>query len=132
VRRAAVIVALLALAGCGSSGGGKTATGPKPAAAGGDEEPIRVPATFTLDAGRLRPATISVPAFLTVRLAVVGHDERSHQVVAQTDHGPRTLRVPPGASGAITIPGMRRGTYGVSVDGGRAVGKLVVGVGAGP
>jgi hypothetical protein len=132
VRRAALIVAALALAGCGSSGGGKSATAPKHAAAGGDEEPIRVPATFTLNGGRLSPSTISVPAFLTVRLAVVGHDEHAHRVVAQTDHGPRTLRVPPGASGAITIPGMRRGTYRVSVDGGQAVGKLVVGVNPGP
>jgi Cupredoxin-like domain len=132
VRRAAVIVALLAVAGCGSGGGGTSATAPKSSASGGDEEPIRVPATFTLRDGRLSPATISVPAFLTVRLAVVGHDERSHEVVAQTDHGPRTLRVPPGASGAITIPGMRRGTYRVSVDGGREVGKLVVGANAGP
>jgi Cupredoxin-like domain len=131
MRRAVVIVAALALAGCGG-GGGKSATVHKAAAPGGDEEPIRVPATFTLNGGRLSPATISVPAFLTVRLAVVGHDERSHQVVAQTDKGPRTLRVPPGASAAIDIRGMRRGTYRVSVDGGRAVGKLVVGVNPGP
>jgi hypothetical protein len=131
MRWALVIAALVALAGCG--GGQKTsATTPhkSSAAPNGDEEPIRVPATFSLMGGRLDPPVISVPAFLTVRLAVVGHDEQSHTVTAQTDHGTRTFRVPPGGSGGVTLTGMKRGTYRVSVDG--ATGKLVVGVNPGP
>jgi hypothetical protein len=127
---ALVIAALVALAGCG---GGKTsATTPHGASAapGGDEEPIRVPATFSLDGGRLAPPVVSVPAFLTVRVSVVGHDERAHRVTAQTDHGARTFEVPPGGSGGVTVPGMKRGTYRVTVDGASA--KLVVGVNPGP
>jgi hypothetical protein len=132
MRWALVIAALLALGGCG---GGKTsATTPRGASAapGGDEEPIRVPATFSLTGGRLDPPVVSVPAFRTVRLSVVGHDEQAHQVTAQTDHGTRTFRVPPGGSGGVTVPGMKRGNYRVTVDGGAATGKLVVGVNPGP
>jgi hypothetical protein len=132
MRWALAIVAVVALAGCG--GGSKSATTPRGASAapGGDEEPIRVPATFSLTGGRLDPPTISVPAFLTVRLAVTGHDESAHRVAARTDHGVRTFDVPPGGSGAVTLTGMKRGTYRVSVDGGAATGKLVVGVNPGP
>jgi hypothetical protein len=101
-------------------------------AGAGDEQPIRVPATYTFSAGGLKPSTISVPAFLTIALTVVSADGKAHDVTVQTDHGAKSLHVTAGGRASSVLTGMKRGTYDVSGDGGAATAKLVVGVEPGP
>jgi hypothetical protein len=109
--------------GEGGGGGG--------ADAGGGEEPVRVPATFTVTAGgRLTPPTITVPPFLAVEVSLASHDGRAHTLVLQTVP-PRTLQVGPGAREAVRIPGLRAGRYTAMLDGRRA-GALVAGGEVGP
>jgi hypothetical protein len=107
------------------------ATGPEGQPGGaGDEEPIRVPARFSIRAGRLTPPEIAVPAFLRIGLAVSSRDGRAHEVLLAA---PRTvvLRVPAGGRASTTIPGLRKGRWEISVDG-RPAGALVAGAQPGP
>jgi len=97
-----------------------TATTPPPTAgssAGGGSEPIRIPATFTLRGGRLRPATVSVPAFLAVEVSVRNLDGVPRVVTVVADR-PYRLSVPPGGRAVRMVPGQRHGTYPVVVTGG--------------
>jgi hypothetical protein len=97
---------------------------------GGGEEPIRVPATFTLRGGRLSPRTVSVPPFLAIAVSVRSLDSTTRVV---TVHADRVYRLTVAARGcsARTLPGQRAGRYTVTVrGGGRAT--LVVGGEPGP
>jgi len=99
--------------------------------AGGGEQAVRVPATFTVTAGgRLTPPAITVPAFLAVELSLVAQDGRPHTLVLRTTP-PRTLHAAAGARAAVRIPGLRAGRYPVLLDGRRA-GALVAGGEVGP
>src|SRR5205085_8001261 len=91
-----------------------TATAPKggPSAS----EPIRVPATFTLRAGRLTPGTITVPPFLAIAISVRNADSRPHTIVVRAARAYRLLATP-GRRAARTLPGQRAGSYPVLVDG---------------
>jgi hypothetical protein len=109
-----------------------TTTGETQTGGAGDEQPIEVPATFTLGAGGFSPPTISVPAFLTIRLSVTSRDAKAHDVTVQTDHGSRSLHVNAGGSVSVLLTGLKRGTYAVTADGGAAKAQLVVGVNPGP
>jgi hypothetical protein len=140
------LVAIALLTGCGGDddggGGGATqATGPtqttgptasSPSATappadtappggaeqeGGGQEPVRVPATFTLRGGRLFPTTVSAPAFLAVEVTVRSRDPVARVVTVNADR-PYRLTVPPSRTARLTVPGQRPGTYPVTVRGG--------------
>lgn len=96
----------------------------------GDEEPIRVPAAFTVRDGRLTPRTITVPPFLAVELSVVADDGAGHRLVLRTAT-PKTLTVGAGERAAIQVRGLRAGRYVVELDG-RPAGALVAGGEVGP
>ena len=65
----------------------------------GDEQPIRVPAAFSLAGDQVTPGKVTVPAFLSVELAFKAADGRAHEVLVRTPDPPR-LAVP--ASGTAT------------------------------
>jgi hypothetical protein len=94
----------------------------------GDEQPARVPLEFTLTDGGLRPATISVPAFLGLELIVHNQTGRPQRVTLE---GSGELDVPADDTARIRFEGRRAGTYRVDAgDAGHA--RLVVGVQPGP
>jgi hypothetical protein len=97
----------------------------------GDEQPIRVPAAFSLTGDQVTPGKVTVPAFLPVELRFKAADGRAHDVLVRTPT-PTRLSVP--ASGAATqvIDGLRAGLYLIVVDGRATNGALVVGGDAGP
>jgi hypothetical protein len=97
----------------------------------GDEQPIRVPAAFSLTGDQVTPGKVTVPAFLPVELRFKAADGRAHDVLVRTPT-PTRLSVP--ASGAATqvIDGLRAGLYLIVVDGKATNGALVVGGDAGP
>jgi hypothetical protein len=142
-RRGALIglLSMLVLAGCGGGGGAdRTAPAPAGGAGGagesapggaGDENPIRVPATFTFRDGRLEPSRIEVPAFLAIELAVVSNDGRPHAVTVEA-RGRRRLLVPPGGRASLRLSGLRPGRYRVVPDGAAEPAVLVAGADAGP
>jgi hypothetical protein len=105
-----------------------TTTSPETQTGGaGDEQPIEIPAAYTLSAGGFKPSTVSVPAFLTIRLSVTAADGRAHTVTVAS----RTLHVSAGGA-AVLLKGVKKGTYDVVADGGAAKAKLIVGVEPGP
>jgi hypothetical protein len=94
----------------------------------GDEEPARVPLEFTLSDSGLKPATISVPAFLGLELIV-------HNRTAQPQHveleGSGSLDVPADDTARARFEGRKNGTY--QVDAGSAGhAQVIVGVEPGP
>jgi hypothetical protein len=97
---------------------------------GGGEEPIRVPATFTLRRGQLRPRTVSVPPFLAIAISVRSFDSSTRAITVRADR-PYRLTVAGGGRGARTLPGQRAGRYAVTVSGGGRA-TLVVGGEPGP
>jgi hypothetical protein len=114
-----------------STPAGTTPTTPetKPGGAG-DEQPVRVPASFTVRGGRLTPATITVPPFLSVQVTVAAADGAPHTVLLRTPT-PQTLRVAGGKRASVRLAGLRAGRYAVELDG-RSAGTLVAGGEVGP
>jgi hypothetical protein len=96
----------------------------------GDEQPIRVPATFAAIDGRLEPTTVTVPPFLAIEVSVRSDDGRSHRLVVRAPR-PRTLAVAAGELAVVRIAGLRAGRYAVELDGRRAA-TLIVGGEVGP
>jgi hypothetical protein len=96
----------------------------------GDEQPVRVPATFTVRGGKLTPATITVPPFLAVQVTVLAADGKAHTVLLRTPK-PETLRIAAGQRAGVRLAGLRAGRYAVELDG-RAAGTLVAGGEGGP
>ncbi|HST42893.1 MAG TPA: hypothetical protein VLK58_25440 [Conexibacter sp.] len=95
---------------------------------GGGEEAIRVPAVFAIAAGRLTPPQITVPARLAIELSVSSDAAHTVELMAP---GARPLEVAAGATASQRMPGLRAGSYTITVDGQEA-GELVVGGEAGP
>jgi hypothetical protein len=94
----------------------------------GDEEPARVPLEFTLGDGGLKPATISVPAFLGLELIVHNRTSQPQHVALE---GSGALDVPANDTARARFEGRRAGTY--KVDGGPAgQAEVIVGVDPGP
>jgi len=94
----------------------------------GDEEPARVPLEFTLSDAGLKPATISVPAFLGLELIVHNRTSAPQRVVLE---GSGELDVPAGDTARARFEGRRSGTY--EVDAGSAGhAEVIVGVEPGP
>jgi hypothetical protein len=91
---------------------------------------VRVPARFALSGGRLRPGTIAVPAFIAIELTVTSREGGERTVVLAT-RPQRRLQVPGGGRATLTLKGVPRGSYRLSVVGGRS-GTLEVGSEPGP
>ncbi len=96
---------------------------------GGGEEAVRVPATFVVQGGRLTPPTISVPPRLAIELSLRA-DDAAHVLVLRTPQ-PQTLRVEAGGTASLRMPGLRAGSYEITLDG-RAAGELIAGGEVGP
>jgi hypothetical protein len=109
--------------------GGAEHTGRDRDQAGG-EEPVRVDAQFTLRGGRLRPPTVTTPAFLAVQVSVLNLDRAARVVVVHADRDYRLI-VGPGRRATRLIPGQPAGAYAVLVQG-RRRGALVFGGEPGP
>jgi hypothetical protein len=104
-------------------------TGPR-TTGGGGEEPIRIPAQFTLRGGKLRPQSVTVPAFLAIDFSVRNLDAIPRVITLRADRSYR-LRVPARGRAARLVPGQRAGTYPVVVAGG-GLGVIVSGGEPGP
>jgi hypothetical protein len=94
----------------------------------GDEEPARVPLEFTLSDAGLKPATISVPAFLGLELIVHNRTSAPQRVVLE---GSGELDVPAGDTARARFEGRRKGTYRVDA-GAAGHAEVIVGVEPGP
>jgi hypothetical protein len=103
--------------------GGVKTTGESGEGGAGDEEPARVPVTLTHRAGALSPTTVTVPAFLSLEVAIAGPKTTA------TLPGGATLTVP----GTKTIAGLKPGKYTISTaDGGKTTLDVVNGGDPGP
>lgn len=72
----------------------------------GDEQPARVPASFTARAGRVRPRTVHVPPFIAVVVSLRSADGRAYALRFPT----ATLRVGPRRrTASIRLAGIRVG-----------------------
>jgi hypothetical protein len=94
----------------------------------GDEEPVRVPAQFTVKPGGVEPPAVSVPAFFTIQLTV--RNATGSPVVARLA-GAEPLTVAPGGTGRAVIVGRRKGRYTLDFGEGRSA-ELVIGAQPGP
>jgi hypothetical protein len=97
----------------------------------GDEQRAVVPVTFVVRAGAVAPATVSVPAFLAIRLTVSVRDARAHVVTLETSPV-RHLLVAPGRGRPLDLDGLRPGRYAVRVSGIARPATIVAGVEPGP
>jgi hypothetical protein len=97
----------------------------------GDEQPIRVPAEFSLTGDQVTPGKVTVPAFLPVELRFRAADGRAHDVLVRTPT-PTRLSVPASGTATQVIDGLRAGLYLIVVDGRATNGALVAGGDAGP
>jgi hypothetical protein len=94
----------------------------------GDEEPIRVPAKFTVGADAVDPPEVSVPAFLTVQLIV--RNDRDAPIVVRLE-GANPLTVAAHATGRVVLEGRKKGRYPIDFGNGQS-GLLVIGAQPGP
>jgi hypothetical protein len=95
----------------------------------GDEEAIRVPATFTFTrSGDVRPPVVAVPAFFTIDLRGVSRDGEAHEIVFRGT----TIEVPAGGRAGARLEGLREGRYPVTVDGRENAVTIVSGAEPGP
>jgi hypothetical protein len=110
-----------------------TSTSPEDQPGGaGDEESIRVPATFTFGASGVTPSSVHVPAFLAIELTVVSADGKAHAVTLESP-GPVNLTAPAGGRASKRLAGLKAGTYKLSsLDGNGPDAELVVGGEPGP
>ena len=100
----------------GTAAPGGTTSGETGPGGGGDEQGTRVPAIFSLKAGKLTPSNVSVPAFLAAEVTVTSTDASPHTVVVRVGKG-YTFSVAPRGSGTVKVPGQKNGKYQVLVDG---------------
>jgi hypothetical protein len=107
--------------------GGATSPEDQPGGAG-DEQPIRVPARFTFSGAGLSPAEVAVPAFLNIRLIGVSKDGQPHELVFQGT----TVEVPADGRAAADVGGLKKGRYGVTIDGRENAATIVSGAEPGP
>lgn len=101
-------------------------------AGAGDEQGIRVPATFTFHGASATPPQISVPAFLAIELTIVSGDGRAHAVTLMAGGHRYALAAPPHGRAQVRIPGQRAGTYRLMQPGGSVAGTLLIGGEPGP
>ena len=113
----------------GPSGGSSPGTAASDPAGGSGN--ARVPATFTIRAGGVSPATVSAPAFLAVQVTVVSGDGQQHTVVVELPGRHRTLSVPAHGRASVLLPGLKAGDYPVEIDA-RPSATLIIGGEPGP
>jgi hypothetical protein len=107
----------------------EAATSPEEQKGGaGDEEPIRVPATFTFTRKGVTPPVVAVPAFLTIELAGVSKDGKPHTLNFEGT----VIEVPAGGRGSARIEGRKAGRYPLAVDGRPNAVTIVSGAEPGP
>jgi hypothetical protein len=106
-----------------------TATSPESEPGGaGDEQVVRVPVELTVHPdGQLSPATVSVPAFLTLELIIHNDTGASIPVSFQGER----LVVASGATEHRRFEGLRKGRYAVRAAGAGAA-TVIAGVEPGP
>jgi hypothetical protein len=109
---------------------GGTSTGESGPGGAGDEQGTRVPAIFSLKAGRLTPPNVGIPSFITAQVTVASTDARAHTVVVKVGKG-YTFTVTPRGSGTTRVPGQKAGKFQVLVDG-KPAGSLTWGTQPGP
>jgi len=109
---------------------GSTTTGENGPGGAGDEQGTRVPAIFSLKAGRLTPPNIGIPTFIAAQVTVTSTDARAHTVVVKVGKG-YTFSVSPRGSGTTRVPGQKAGKFQVLVDG-KPAGSLTWGTEPGP
>jgi hypothetical protein len=98
---------------------------------GGDDENVRVPARFVITPdGRLKPKTMTVPAYLTIELSLLAQNTDGHYLSIHTVKR-RVDALVGRRFGSVLVPGMRPGRYQLEVDY-RPAGTLIVGGEAGP
>jgi hypothetical protein len=115
--------------GTGTTTGGSTSGESGPGGAG-DEQGTRVPAIFSLKAGRLTPPNVGIPTFIAAQVTVTSTDARAHSVVVKVGKG-YTFSVPARGSGTTRVPGQKTGKFQVLVDG-KPAGSLTWGSEPGP
>jgi hypothetical protein len=82
------------------------------------------------EGGQLTPPTVSIPAFIAVAVSVRSTASGAHVIHVRTPR-PVTITVPGHGSASVMIPGLRAGTYPITVDGARR-GTLSIGGEPGP
>ncbi|WCB92422.1 hypothetical protein DSM104299_01116 [Baekduia alba] len=111
--------------------GGAPAGGEQAEGGAGDEEATRVPVALTTDGGALSPTTVTVPAFLSVEVAVTAKGAAEKVTIDAPGGG--TLSVPAGGRATRTLSGLKPGDYAVTTaGGGRTVLHVVNGGDPGP
>jgi hypothetical protein len=85
---------------------------------GGDEEPIRVPAAFTVTGSAITPATVTVPAFLAVEVRITAKDGKAHDLRLDAPGG-GPIALAAGGSTKVRLTGLQPGSYPLIADGGR-------------
>jgi hypothetical protein len=108
-----------------------TTTGEEQEGGAGDEVPVRVPAVFTISGRNVAPERVRVPAFLATALTLVSADNREHTAILRAGNG-FTVKVAAGQAASVRIPGLRPGTYSITIDGRRRAARLEVGGEPGP
>jgi hypothetical protein len=109
-----------------------TATTGEPGPAGaGDEEPIRVPAVFTIQGTAITPERVTVPAFLSVDVTLTAKGGAQRVTVAAPGGG--AFDVAAGGTHHTKLSGLPPGDYAVTTAaGGRATLHVVRGGAPGP
>jgi hypothetical protein len=116
-----------------STAGGQPAPGAEDEPGGaGDEEGTRVPAAFELTGETATPKIVDVPAFLPVELSFASRDGKDHAVTVLVTP-PVTIQVKgDGKAYRRRVPGLKRGSYHVVVDGKESGAVVRAGQAAGP
>jgi hypothetical protein len=99
----------------GTEAEGETAPEDQPGG-GGDEEAIRVPATFVIEGAKVTPLAVAVPPFLPIELTVTAKDGRPHDVTVRGVPS-LTVRLAAGGTASRRIGGLKAGEYAIVVDG---------------
>jgi hypothetical protein len=98
---------------------------------GGDEQPARTPAAFTVDGATITPATITVAAFLAIDVAVTAR--HTAQRVELQAPGGGVIDVSAGGTAHRLLGGLKPGDYALTTAaGGRATLHVVSGGAPGP
>lgn len=115
-------------AGSGTSapGGSRTVTvGESGQGGAGDENPIATQVVYDLHGTTATPALVTAPAFVRIALTCRSDDDRQHVVHVALPHRVK-MTVPPGGGATVILGGQKKGSYAVTVDGGRPTARLVV------
>lgn len=91
---------------------------------------MRVPVRFVLAGGKLRPPAVSVPPFIAIELTIVSRERAARSLVLRT-RPLHELAIPPNGAAKVTLRGVPRGSYRLTLAG-ETAGMLIVGSEPGP